>query len=56
MVKTAPHFGHLTFVFFDTPAHPKEKNGKRIHAKNNPTIFVHFFMSGTPFFKLLQPF
>jgi hypothetical protein len=49
MVKTAPHFGHLTFVSFDAPAHPKEKNAKRINTKNKLRIFVHFFISGTPF-------
>jgi hypothetical protein len=48
MVKTAPHFGHLTFVSLDAPAHPKEKNAKRIKARIKLSIFVHFFTQVPP--------
>ncbi len=41
MVKTAPHFGHLTFVSLDTPAHPKEKTAKSANAKK---MLINFLM------------
>jgi hypothetical protein len=41
MVKTAPHFGHLTFVSLDTPAHPKEKTAKSTNAKK---ILISFLI------------
>jgi hypothetical protein len=40
MVKTAPHFGHLTFVSLDTPAHPKEKTAKSTNAKKMRINFL----------------
>ena len=40
MVKTAPHFGHLIFVSFDVPAHPKEKTATSANAKNMLTHFL----------------
>jgi hypothetical protein len=41
-VKTAPHFGHLTFVSFDTPVHPREKTVKIANAKR---ILITFFIT-----------
>jgi hypothetical protein len=41
MVKTAPHFGHLIFWSFDTPAQPNEKTATSANAKN---ILTHFFI------------
>ena len=40
MVKTAPHFGHLTFASFDTPAHPNEKTAKIANAMKMLTHFL----------------
>jgi hypothetical protein len=41
MVKTAPHFGHFTFVLFSAyPAQPKENAAKTTNAK---TMLIHFF-------------
>jgi hypothetical protein len=41
-VKTAPHFGHLIFASFCTPAHPKEKTAKIANAKK---ILTHFLIT-----------
>ena len=40
MVKTAPHFGHLTFASFDTPAHPIDKTAKIANAMKMLTHFL----------------
>jgi hypothetical protein len=39
-VKTAPHFGHLIFASFDTPAHPNEKTAKIANAMKMLTHFL----------------
>jgi hypothetical protein len=41
-VKTAPHFGHLIFASFCTPAHPKEKTANIANAKK---ILTHFLIT-----------
>ena len=48
----APHLGHLTLVSLATPAHPKEKKAKSTKAKNKLTIFIQFFILGTPFLRI----
>jgi hypothetical protein len=40
MLKTAPHFGHLTFASFDTDAHPNEKTAKIANAMKMLTNFL----------------
>jgi hypothetical protein len=40
MLKTAPHFGHLTFASFDTDAHPNEKTAKIANAMKMLTHFL----------------
>jgi hypothetical protein len=46
MVKTAPHFGHLTFDCLETFEHPKEKTAIIARAM---TILTHFLI---PYFLL----
>jgi len=41
-VKTAPHFGHLIFASFVTPAHPNENTAKSANAKK---ILTHFLIT-----------
>jgi hypothetical protein len=41
-VKTAPHFGHLTFASFDGVAHPKGKTAKIANVKK---ILTHFLIT-----------
>jgi hypothetical protein len=50
-VKTAPHFGHLIFASFDTPAHPKEKTAKIANAR---MILTHFLINPSPPFVIFQ--
>jgi hypothetical protein len=39
-VKTAPHLGHLTFVSFEIPVHPKAKPANIPNAKKMLTHFL----------------
>jgi len=39
--KTAPHFGHFTWVSLGTLAQPKENAAKTANAK---TMLIHFFI------------
>jgi hypothetical protein len=48
-VKTAPHFGHLIFASFCTPAHPKEKTAKITNAR---MILTHFLINPSPPFDI----
>jgi hypothetical protein len=61
--KTAPHFGHLTFVSFVYVAHPTEKTAKSANAKKMLTHFlitihllssIHIYVGGprNPLLKL----
>jgi hypothetical protein len=56
MVNTAPHFGHLIFVSFDTPAHPKENTAKRANTKEMLTHFLitTHLLSSIRLFALIQ--
>jgi hypothetical protein len=47
IAQVAPHFGHLTFVPFDTSAHPKAHTTKIATSKKILYLFAHFFIQLT---------